>query len=361
MSTESSLRKIGPALANIMRSPCPAGAANSTVPVVILCSRPGLKMLQRNHQVRSSSAALPYAALDIKRQDVGRLSRDRGIYLMEADERYATVPKPLPACGPRNADVYERYKVGPLRDLDGDGVKIMVQDSGFSPHPDIASDVRAIDCTGEGTTRDQHGHGMAIVSQLKAKGRYPGLVPKAQVTMARIFDNQMSTSLSRILQACSVAVDNQVHVVSMSYGGPVPNIVISMVMRKLYAAGIFLVAAAGNSGPGDGTLEYPAGYDPVLAVAAVDKQGKLASFSSRGRPGQKPMKPDIALEGVNLIMAKSPDGNMGTPVEPGYIAASGTSFACPIGACLAAMILQARGTTSSPAEVAELLRASAQR
>lgn len=73
------------------------------------------------------------------------------------------------------------------------------------------------------------------------------------------------------------------------------------------------------------------------------------------------MKPDIALEGVDLIMAKSPDGNMGTPVEPGYIAASGTSFACPIGACLAAMILQSRGVTTPPAEVAELLRASAQR
>ena len=59
----------------------------------------------------------------------------------------------------------------------------------------------------------------------------------------------------------------------------------------------------------------------IRQCVVEDKHGQLAPFSSRGRPRQGPMKPDIALEGVNIVMAKSPDGTMGTPVEPGYIIA----------------------------------------
>ena len=353
--------KFGPGLDMRMRAPASAGGDES-LRVVVLCTDRGLKTLRRHHDLAVSSEALPFAVVSaVTRSEILRLAQDRGIRLLEIDERYASVPDPVAGTGLRNADVFSRYKHGPLRDLNGSGVRVLIQDTGYSTHPDIPNRIRSIDCTSDGTTRDYHGHGTAIVSQMAARGKFPGLIPEAEIMMARIFDRSQSTSLSAILRACSAALEHSAHVVSMSYGGPMPNPAIALAMRRLHASGVCLIAAAGNSGPANGTIEYPGGYAEVLATAAVTKDGRLAPFSSRGRPRQNPMKPDVALEGVNIVMAKSPDGNMGTPAEPGYIMASGTSFACPIGACLAAMVIEARGTRTAPNDVYEILRRSARR
>lgn len=90
----------------------------------------------------------------------------------------------------------------------------------------------------------------------------------------------------------------------------------------LRAAGIFVVASAGNEGPNCGTLKDPiAIYDSAFTVAAVNDQDALASFSSRGPvPGGGPLKPDIAAPGVD-VLSGSPDG--------GYVRNSGTSMAGP--------------------------------
>lgn len=90
----------------------------------------------------------------------------------------------------------------------------------------------------------------------------------------------------------------------------------------LRAAGIFVVASAGNDGPSCSTLREPiAIYDSAFTVAAVDDQAALASFSSRGPvPEGGPVKPDIAAPGVN-VLSGTPDG--------GYTRNSGTSMAGP--------------------------------
>ena len=60
-------------------------------------------------------------------------------------------------------------------------------------------------------------------------------------------------------------------------------------------------------------------------------------------------------------MAQSPDGSMGTPMAPGYIAASGTSFAAPIGAALAAMVLKPANFARRPPKCAKSSAAPAAR
>ena len=73
----------------------------------------------------------------------------------------------------------------------------------------------------------------------------------------------------------------------------------------LRAAGIYVVASAGNEGPFCGSVSDPiAIYGSVFSVGAVDGSGNMATFSSRGPvrvDGSNRGKPDIAAPGVDII------------------------------------------------------------
>jgi subtilisin family serine protease len=78
------------------------------------------------------------------------------------------------------------------------------------------------------------------------------------------------------------------------------------VVETLRAAGIMVVASAGNNG-GDGcssVVDPIAIYDGTFTVGAYDANGDLASFSSRGPvivDGSRRLKPDLAAPGVNIL------------------------------------------------------------
>ncbi|MFF0121461.1 S8 family serine peptidase [Micromonospora arida] len=89
----------------------------------------------------------------------------------------------------------------------------------------------------------------------------------------------------------------------------------------LDAAGIFVVAAAGNTGPWCASIDDPpAPYPDVLTVGAVDSQRRVAEFSSRGPVPGGSGKPDVLAPGVEVVSAM-PGGT--------YAALDGTSMATP--------------------------------
>ncbi|MBG6069241.1 S8 family serine peptidase [Micromonospora ureilytica] len=89
----------------------------------------------------------------------------------------------------------------------------------------------------------------------------------------------------------------------------------------LDAAGIFVVAAAGNTGPWCASIDDPpAPYADVLTVGAVDAQRRVAEFSSRGPVSGGANKPDVLAPGVGVVSAM-PGGTYG--------ALDGTSMATP--------------------------------
>ena len=114
-----------------------------------------------------------------------------------------------------------------------------------------------------------------------------------------------------------------------------PNALLDGV-RALQAAGIFMVASAGNDGPQCQSLEYPiALYQESFSVGAIDQFGHLADFSSRGpvtADGSNRTKPDIVAPGVNVLSA-FPDNS--------YARADGTSMAGPHVAGVVALIWSA--------------------
>ncbi|HEV7707192.1 MAG TPA: S8 family serine peptidase [Asanoa sp.] len=109
-------------------------------------------------------------------------------------------------------------------------------------------------------------------------------------------------------------------------------------VHALDAAGIFVVAAAGNTGPGCGSVtDPPAIYPETFTVGSVDSSGTLADHSSRG-----PDKPDLVAPGVDVVSAL-PGGRYG--------ALSGTSMAAPHVAGVVALLWSA-----NPALVGDVAR-----
>jgi subtilisin family serine protease len=108
------------------------------------------------------------------------------------------------------------------------------------------------------------------------------------------------------------------------------------VVENTRAAGILVVASAGNGGPDCSTIDSPiALYDDVLTVGATNLNDEIAGFSSRGTiiaDGSGRRKPDIAAPGVS-IRSSVPGGL--------YSSSNGTSMAGPHVAGMAALVLSA--------------------
>lgn len=100
------------------------------------------------------------------------------------------------------------------------------------------------------------------------------------------------------------------HVLNNSWGCPQATegcdpLSLEPAVRALRAAGIFVVASAGNEGPQCSTVSDPlAIYPEVFSVGAIDRDGQVTSFSSVGPvtvDGSRRVKPDIVAPGAGIL------------------------------------------------------------
>ncbi|WP_323369343.1 S8 family serine peptidase [Streptomyces alkaliterrae] len=238
---------------------------------------------------------------------------------------------------------------------EGDGVRIAVLDTGIdTSHPDLGAGkvVAARDFSGSGSTRDRQGHGTHVASTAagsgaKSKGRFKGVAPKAQLINAKVLDDSGFGMDSGIIEGMEWAVARGAKVVNLSLGGyDLPGIdpMEEAVNRLSAKSGALFVIAAGNEGPGKGTISSPGSADAALTVGAVDRRDKIADFSSIGlRTGDGHLKPDMTAPGVDIGAAAAKGSEIereGTRVADGYVAISGTSMATPHVAGAAALLAQ---------------------
>ena len=169
-------------------------------------------------------------------------------------------------------------------------------------------------------------HGTAIASIIVANtADYQGLAPQAEVYAAVVFESDQRrgeiASTVSLVRALDWLLTSGVDVVNISLAGP-PNRLLETALGRAQERGVMILAAAGNAGPAAEPM-YPAAYDSVVAVTAVNSRGQVYRLANRGE------YLDLAAPGVSLLHAKAGGG---------YAASSGTSFAVPFVATAAARL-----------------------
>ena len=147
---------------------------------------------------------------------------------------------------------------------------------------------------------DWHGTGVAALLAGDDKSATPGLIPDASFYVADIFyageDKGPASDTVSMLRAFNWLESSGVKIINMSLSGP-PDTLIEDAVAKLAAKGIWLVAAAGNEGPNNAGPSYPAAYDDVIAVTAVNKNLQNYRYANRGA------YVDVAAHGVAISTA----------------------------------------------------------
>ena len=185
------------------------------------------------------------------------------------------------------------------------GIKVCVIDSGYDlGHPDLPAGARL---GGSSSvmgvwSEDASGHGTHVAGTIMAMENnigVVGVVPKGtfDVHIHRVFDSEDETApSSAVVIGLDKCIAEGARVINLSLGCSGPGCFSSFenqAFADAYDSGALIVAAAGNDG--DTAISYPAGYDSVIAVAALDQAGIVAEFS------QHYTQVELAAPGVSVI------------------------------------------------------------
>ncbi len=257
----------------------------------------------------------------------------------------------------------------------GAGVVVGVQDSGFSLEHAALTGVHVIaardflngdDIVADepGDPEGQHDHGTMILSLLAGNdpGRYMGAAPGVSVILAKTEDSSVEEPFEedRFVEGLEWIESMGADMFTTSLGytdwytqGDFDGHTAVTTKAAVIALeqGLILFGSVGNAGPGPRTLLAPSDADGLIAVGAIDPDGLVAEFSSRGPTADGRIKPDIAAPGQNIWVA-----DPGSPDHYGH--GNGTSLATPLAAGAAALLLEAFPDLD-PAAMRDLLRQSA--
>lgn len=200
---------------------------------------------------------------------------------------------------------------------------IGIIDSGVTTHDFLRNNIADRDTLVGNNPDDTTGHGTAVASQAV------NVNPNARIHSIKVF-NDSTGDMGKAMRAIERLVKDGVPIINMSWGTgfypPVDNLV-DEISREY---GTIFVSAAGNFGPGRGTVLSPGQARSSVAVGSVGYQlpsrGHVPEFSSRGPSEYGETKPDIAgfggTENEGLVVAAHDEAD-------GWVSWRGTSFACP--------------------------------
>ncbi|MCW8999829.1 MAG: S8 family serine peptidase, partial [Kangiellaceae bacterium] len=191
--------------------------------------------------------------------------------------------------------------------------KVCITDTGYAPnHEDLrsytASNIGGNDNDGNGNDtgnwyNDGHGHGTHVAGTIAAKGGngvgVVGVNPSDLLGLhiVKVFNDSGNWAYgSDLVAAVNQCVNAGSNVISMSLGGSGSSTTESNAFQNALNNGVLSIAASGNSGSASGNdaFSYPASYDSVVSVGALNSSKQIANFS------QKNSQVELSAPGVSV-------------------------------------------------------------
>jgi subtilisin family serine protease len=235
----------------------------------------------------------------------------------------------------------------------GAGVKVAVLDSGLLvSHPNfsgreimgksfVPDQDWELDKLGHGT----HCAGTICGSKSSENGLRFGVAPDVDLMVGKVLNDDGDGKGSWIIDGIDWAIEKGARVISLSLGGPTqigqsPSPIYERIGRRALRNNCLMIAAAGNHSKRPRKMprpvSAPANCESIMAIAAVDRDLKVASFSNAGLNAQDGGRIDLAAPGVDVYSSHTFSG----PGEDHYEVMDGTSMATPHVAGVAALYLE---------------------
>jgi len=289
-------------------------------------------------------------AAKLPEQAINKIKKNPSVAYVEMDGEVHALEETLPWGVDRiDAEIVHAYNKGL-------GVKVAIIDTGIDKdHPDLQANIKGgVNFVSNPYWRpadpekwdDDNGHGThcaGIAAAVDNEEGVIGVAPEAHLYGVKVLDRTGSGYVSDVIAGIEWSIANGMQVISMSLGSGSDISSLHDACDDAYGAGIVVVAAAGNSGPDDNTVIYPAKYDSVIAVSATNSDDSLADFSSRGP------EVELAAPGVSIY----------STIPGGYDTKSGTSMACPHVTGTAALVI-ASDSSLSNVDVRQRLQGTAE-
>lgn len=309
---------------------------------------------------------------------VGELARLPGVRAVSPDSR---VHVQGTASGSNIRSVYPKVVKADdawQRGVTGRGVTVAVVDTGVATNlPDLNGRLVPVtndltggtqpckNLSGELDCNDRYGHGTFIAGLIAGNGtssggKWKGVAPEASILSVKTAGADGAADVSNVLAAIQWVVSFKdrynIRVLNLSLGTDSTQSwqtdPFNYAVERAWAAGIAVVVAASNRGPGPGTISKPADDPWVITVGATDDRGTasvgddlLPDFSGRGPAPGGVAKPDVAAPGAHVISLRAPGSTVDTRypwyVDGSYRRASGTSMATGVVSGSVALMLQA--------------------
>lgn len=188
-----------------------------------------------------------------------------------------------------------------------------------------------------GYTNDDNGHGTMVSAVIADVAPGVTIMPMRAFTTAPGYIGGKDSVLGDCIR---YAAENGADIINMSFSTDEDSAALRSAIEAAADAGCILIASAGN----DGTYayQYPAAYQQVISVGAVDKQGNIATFSQKGE------WVDVYARGKNVHFVGEAHGAAGK---------NGTSLAAPMVSGAAALAMEAYPDMTKE-EFLELLKRS---